>query len=56
MFTLKYKADGTLDRHKIRLVANGFTQTYGINYSETFSFVAKLNTVRVFLSVAVNKD
>ncbi|KAL0560616.1 hypothetical protein IC582_001025 [Cucumis melo] len=56
VFSLKYKADGTLDRHKVRLVVKGFTQTYGIDYSETFSPIAKLNTVRVLLFVAVNKD
>ncbi|KAL0561216.1 hypothetical protein IC582_001638 [Cucumis melo] len=56
VFSLKYKADGTLDRHKARLVAKGFTQTYGIDYSETFSLVAKLNIVIVLLYVVVNKD
>ncbi|KAA0055189.1 cysteine-rich RLK RECEPTOR-like protein kinase [Cucumis melo var. makuwa] len=56
VFTLKYKVDETLDRHKTRLVAKGFTQTYGVDYSKTFSPITKLNTVRVFLSVAVNKD
>ncbi|KAL0551795.1 hypothetical protein IC582_010884 [Cucumis melo] len=56
VFTLKYRADGTIDRHKVKLVAKGFIQTYVIDYSETFSPIANLNTIRVLLSVAVNKD
>ena len=42
---MKYKADGSIERYKARLVANGYTQTYEIDYTETFSPVAKINTV-----------
>ena len=53
---LKYKVDGSINRYKARLMAKRFTQTYGVDYLETFSLVAKLNTMRVILSLATNLD
>ncbi|BBG95254.1 HXXXD-type acyl-transferase family protein [Prunus dulcis] len=49
-------ADGSIDRYKARLVVKSDTQTYGVDYTETFALVAKLNTVCVLLSLAANHD
>ncbi|KAL0667809.1 hypothetical protein Bca4012_030513 [Brassica carinata] len=56
IFTIKYNADGTVERRKTRLVARGFTQTYGEDYLDTFAPVAKLHTIRIILSLAVNLE
>ena len=56
VFTIKRRSDGTVERYMARLVAKGYTQTYEIDYDETFSPVEKINTVRVMFSIAANKD
>ena len=54
VYTLKYCSDGSVDRYTARFVAKGYTQTYGINYFETFSLDARMNFIRIIFSVAVN--
>src|SRR3954463_14946740 len=55
VYTVK-TPEGKIYRYKARLVAKSYTQTYGVDYEETFSPVAKMNIVRIRLSCAANLD
>jgi hypothetical protein len=44
-----------VSRYKARLVAKGYAQTYGINYEETYSPVAKMTTIRAIIAMATTK-
>jgi len=49
--------EGTLgSRRKSRLVARGFSQVEGVDYSETYAPVAKLTSIRVLLDIVAELD
>ena len=51
MFAVKFNPDGFVARLKTHLVAKGYAQTYGIDYSDTFSLIAKLTSVHLFILI-----
>jgi hypothetical protein len=56
VFRVKRKANGSIDKYKAHLVARGFTQIYGTDYSETYSPIAKLTSFCTILTLAAHQD
>ncbi|GJV91947.1 retrotransposon protein, putative, ty1-copia subclass [Tanacetum coccineum] len=48
--------DGAVHTYKARLVAKGFSQTLGIDYKETFSPIAEIRAIRIFIAIATFYD
>jgi hypothetical protein len=54
VYITKYASDGSVERHKARLLSKGFSQVEGIDYNETFSPVAKMNSIFLVLALAAS--
>ena len=56
VFILKFFANSSLKRFKARLVARGFSQQYGINYTKTVILIIYIVILRVFFTTVAYKD
>lgn len=56
LFSVKRQSDGSLDRFKARLVIMGNLQKVDLDYTEVFSPVCRMETMRVFLALAATLD
>ena len=52
VYRTKYASYGSVERLKARLVAKVFSQVEWIDYNETFALVAKMNSIRLVISLA----
>jgi hypothetical protein len=53
IYKIKHAADESIEKHKARFVARGFSQKEGIDYEETFSHVARYISIRTIIALAV---
>jgi hypothetical protein len=52
VFKTKRDEEGNIIKHKARLVARGFSQKFGVDFGETYSPVANINSIRIIFSIA----
>ena len=55
-YKIKHTIDEEIERYKARLVAKGYKQQYGVDYEEVFAPVARLDTVRMLISLAAHHN
>ena len=52
LYKIKHVAYGSIEKHKERFVARGFSKKKGIDYEETFSPTSKYTSIRTIITLA----
>ena len=55
VYKMKLDKNGNVDKYKARLVVKEYTQQHGVDYTEVFASVARMDTVRLIIALAAQK-
>jgi hypothetical protein len=50
-YKTNFSSNGIVERHKVRLVAKGFSQFEGIEYNEIFTPIDKMKSICLILTL-----
>jgi hypothetical protein len=53
LYEAEFNFDGSINKFKEILVAKGYSQREGIDYEETFAPIAKINIIRLLITLAM---
>lgn len=56
VYKIKYQSTDEIERYKTLLVAKGYNQIKGLDYKDSFSPVAKMVTIRIFIALVTMKQ
>ena len=55
VYRTKLNSDGYVNKYKARLVVKGYAQMFGVDFSETFTPVDRMDTIRMLLALVAQK-
>jgi hypothetical protein len=55
VYRTKLNSDGYVNKYKARLVVKGYARMFGVDFSETFTPVARMDTIRMLLALIAQK-
>lgn len=55
VFIIKYNPNWSVESYKAKLVTKRYTQIFEVGYEETSALVAKMNILKILISIVVSK-